>query len=249
MPRCRSAEVPVPRCRGAEVQRCRSAEVSRCRSVKVSRCRGVLLWHHFLSWGGAEVPRCRGVEVPTCEVPRCSSPPVKCRGDEVPKGRGVKVSSRGLPWPPVAPKCRRAEVPSCRSAEVPGCQGVVPWHLMSPPVSFRCLSWLPMKCRGAEVQNVEALQCHPIYAFMGGGASDGLKSMVSQKVLNEKQRITYQKHLALSSPSARSVARLRSTKKIYTFIYRSIVLHWFYRGEIVYLFKICGFPLVLQQQL
>ena len=97
--------------------------------------------------------------------------------------------------------------------------------------------------------NVEALQCHPKYAFMGGGASDGLNSMVSQKVLNEKQRITYQKHLALSSPSARSVARLRSTKKIYTFIYRSIVLHCFYRGEIVYLFKICGFPLVLQQKL
>jgi len=97
------------------------------------------------------------------------------------------------------------------------------------------------------VPNVEALQCHPKYAFMGGGASDGLNSMVSQKVLDEKQRITYQKHLALSSPSARSVARVRSTKKIYTFIYRSIVLHCFYRGEIVYLFKICGFPLVVQQ--
>ena len=38
----------------------------------------------------------------------------------------------------------------------------------------------------------------------GGGASDGSKSMVSQKVLIEKQRITYQKHLALSLQSARS---------------------------------------------
>ena len=132
----------------------------------------------------------------------------------MPKGRGVKVSSCGLPWPPVPlpwlpvaarssemQTCRSAEVSKCRDAGVPRCRPIAS-HVASRglPLSFLA----SMKCRGAEVQNVEALQCHPNYAFMGGGASDGLKSRVSQKVLIEKQRITYHKHLALSLPSARS---------------------------------------------
>ena len=54
------------------------------------------------------------------------------------------------------------------------------------------------------MQSVEALQCHPNFASRGGGASDGSKSMVSQKVLIEKQRITDQKHFAVSLPNARS---------------------------------------------
>ena len=95
-------------------------------------------------------------------------------------------------------------MPRCRSSGLPKCGNVVPWHPMAPPAAFRCLSSLPMKCRIAEVQNVEMLQCHPNYAFPGGCASDSSKSKVSKKILIEKHPITYQKHLALNLPSAGS---------------------------------------------